>query len=152
MASILPPIPPHLFKKVESLNNEQLTDFILGECPKEFVDIFDNKLYYKQSKNHKSEIERLLSSISPEQEIIYFLRAGWENVNLYNLSTIKELLQKQKKLTKTGLEEVIKRHQSVGMRRMTDNLKMHDEFLKKIKRGSHRWEIVVKMVRANYER
>ena len=135
MASILPPIPPHLFKKVESLNNEQLTDFILGECPKEFVDIFDNKLYYKQSKNHKSEIERLLSSISPEQEIIYFLRAGWENVNLYNLSTIKELLQKQKKLTKTGLEEVIKRHQLVGMRRMTDNLKMHDEFLKKIKRN-----------------
>ena len=135
MASIIPPIPKHLYKRMQKLNNEQLTDFLLSECPKEFVDIFDGKIYYKQKMNHKSEIERLLASISPENSILMLMRKGWQNPNLFNLATIKELLLKQKKLSKTSFEDVIKRHQLAGIKKMADNLDVQDEFLTKIKRN-----------------
>ena len=135
MSSIIPPVPSHLFKKIQVMSHEDLTDFLLSDSPHEFVDIFDKQDWYKQAINHKSEVERMLSSISPEQSILYFLRQGWTNPSLFSLPTLRDLLDKQKKLSKTSLEEVVKKHQLAGMRKIADNLKVQDEFLKKITRN-----------------
>ena len=135
MAQIVPPIPSDLFKTIQSMDNETLTDFLLADSPSEFVDIFDKNSIYQQKIAHKSEIERMLASISPEQSIITFLRKGWTNPNLFEWETIKGLLQQQKRLSKTSLEEIIKRHRLQGLKKMADELDVQDEFLDRIKRN-----------------
>ena len=135
MASIVPPVPVEVYNKIQKFSNEELTDFLLSECPPEFCDLWDARLVYKQAKNHKSEVERMLGSMSSEQTLMYWLRKGWTNPQMFNLDTIKDLIDKQKKLSKTSFDEIVKKHKLAGLKKLADNLQVQDDFIKRLQRN-----------------
>ena len=41
---------------------------------------------------------------------------------MFNLDTIKDLIDKQKKLSKTSFDEIVKKHKLAGLKKLADNL------------------------------
>ncbi len=131
---LIPPMPKELRKKVLSLSHEQLTQFILSAPPSEYIDVHDKRLLYHQPGLSKSEIEKNLISCIPEQGLFSFLLEGWQNPDIYSLPVIKDLVQKQKVLTKTSFQDIMKKWKLTHLKEKLDQLGVTENFMLKLKK------------------
>ena len=117
-ASIFPPIPVEIRQKMALMTPGEVTDYLLGSLPPENVDIFDAPVY--KQPIHKADLERMLQSTIPEQQILSFLSSGWSNLHFYDNFAIKSLLQKQQLLSKTSFSELLKKWKLTDLKTFLD--------------------------------
>ena len=131
---LIPPMTKTMRSKILSLSHEELTRYILSSPPAEYVDCHDKKLLYHQPGMSKSELEKTISSCAPEQELFSFLLQGWQNPDLYSLPVIKELIQKQKTLTKTSFTEILKKWKLSKLHEKLEKLGVNQTFMSKLRK------------------
>ena len=108
-AKIFPPVPTNMFPKPGIIGHEELVDFLLGEVPEEYIDVFDRDTVYAQPKMHNSDIEKLLVGLLPETQVLNFLSEGWNVAENYDAPVIRDLVRQVSVLSKTGFQEVLRK-------------------------------------------
>ena len=131
-AQICPPIPSPMKEKIMKMTNSEFRTFLMSDQDPSLFDIHDRNMKYSQRFDSK-DISKLLREASLETSLFAFLRAPFDNPDLYKLNIFKELASVQKKMTKTSFMEILKIWKLNGLFNQLEKLKIPNTFYKELK-------------------